>query len=138
MPRACRPTSAVWHAKIPKTVNKAALVSVQLAGKSKRTARYSLAGRARLLVDMRIQGTLQKTKLRLYVKSGRGRITVWRGTPGSSSPRLRLGSRLAKHGYVTINLKRTLHSGRVRFVVIASGHLVVMGTGAHKPKLKVG
>ena len=130
--------SAPQHLKITKTVNKAALVGVHLAGKSKRTARYSLAGRARLLIDVRIQGTLQKAKLRLYVKSGRGRITVWRGTPGSSAPRTQLGSKLARRGYVTINLKRALHAGRVRFVVIASGHLVVMGNGAHKPKLKAG
>ena len=33
-------------------------------------ARYSLAGPARLLLDLRIVGTLQKAKLRLYVKSG--------------------------------------------------------------------
>ena len=72
------------------------------------------------------------------MKSGRGRITVWRGTPGSSAVRTRLGSKLARRGYVTVSLKRALHAGRVRFVVIASDHLVVMGNGARKPKMKAG
>ena len=72
------------------------------------------------------------------MKSGHGRITVWRGTPGSSAPRMRLGSALARHGYVTINLKRTLHTGRIRLVLIASGRMVIIGTGAHKPKMKAG
>jgi hypothetical protein len=127
--------SAPQQLKILKSVNKAVLVSVHLAGKSKRTARYSLAGRARLLIDVRVQGTLQEPKLRLYVKSGHGRVTVWRGTPGSSAPRLRLGSKLARRGYVTVDLRRALHAGRLRFVVIASDHLTVMGDGVHQPKL---
>ena len=73
--------------------------------------------------------------LRLYIKSGRGRITVWRH---SARPRraLRLGSALARRGWVTIRLGRTLHAGRIRLVLIASGRVVVVGTEARKPTMK--
>jgi hypothetical protein len=134
-------TSAPQSLKITKPVVKVSLVSVQMVGGRKSrggAARYSLGGRARLLVDVRIVGTVPNAKLRLYVSSGRGRITVWRGTPGSSATRLRLGSALARHGYVTVNLKRALHTGRVRLVLIASGHVVIAGNGSHKPKMKAG
>ena len=87
-------------------------------GRGSGAARYSLKARGRLLVDLRIVGTVTKAKLRIYVSSGRGRITVWRGTPGSSAPRLRLGSALVRRGYVTIPLSRTFHAGRVRLVLI--------------------
>ena len=53
-----------------------------------------------------------------------------------AAPAPRLGA--VRHGYVTINLKRALHTGRVRLVLIASGHVVIVGTGAHKPTMKVG
>ena len=130
--------SAAQQLKIVKSTTRATLVGAHMAGESKKAARYKLGGQARLLVDVRIVGTVAKSKLRLYVTSGRGRITLWRGTPGSSAPRLRLASALVRHGYVTIHLTRALHPGRVRFVVIASKHIVVTGTGAHKPKMKVG
>ena len=48
--------------------------------------------------------TLERARLRLYVQSGNGRITVWRGTPGSSSTRERLHSTLVRRGCVTIAL----------------------------------
>jgi hypothetical protein len=56
----------------------------------------------------------------LKAAARRGRMTVWRGTPGSSSPRERLHSALARHGYVTIKLNRMLPAGRTRLVLIAS------------------
>jgi len=65
-------------------------------------------------------------------------VTVWRGTPGSSSPRLRLGSSLVRHGYVTIKLNRAFHAGRSRLVLIAGRHVVIVGKGAHKPSMKSG
>jgi hypothetical protein len=76
--------------------------------------------------------------LRVYVPHGKGRITAWRGVPGSSSPRERLNSALVRHGYVTIHLGRTFHSGRIRLVLITSGRMVVVGTGKHKPSIKAG
>jgi hypothetical protein len=134
-------TSEPQSLKITKPVVKVSLVAVHMVGGKKARSgalHYALGGRARLLVDVRIVGTVPKAKLRLYVKGGRGRITIWRGTPGSSATRLRLGSALARPGYVTVNLKRALHTGRVRLVVIASGHLTLAGSGAHKPKMKAG
>ena len=101
-------------------------------------ARYSLAGPARLLLDLRVIGTLPKAVLRVYVQSGKGRITVWRGVPGSSTPRERLHSALVRHGYVTIHLGRTFHSGRIRLVLITSGRMVVIATGKHQPSIKAG
>ena len=83
-------------------------------------------------------GTLPKARLRVYVQNGKGRITVWRGVPGSSTPRLRLHSALVRHGYVTINLGRTFHSGRIRLVLITSGRMVVVATGKHQPSIKAG
>ena len=70
--------------------------------------------------------------------SGKGRITVWRGTPGSSAPRERLHSALVRHGWVTIKLNRTLHPGRTRLVLIASNRMVIMAKGAHKPSMRAG
>jgi hypothetical protein len=131
--------SAPQTLKITKPVFSASLVAMHLTGKEGRgTARYTLAGPARLLIDLRIVGTLPRAQLRVYVQSGRGRITVWRGTPGSSAPRLRLGSALARHGFVTIRLNSTLHAGRVRLVLVASGRVEIAGTGAHKPKMRAG
>jgi hypothetical protein len=101
-------------------------------------ARYSLAGPARLLLDLRVIGTLPKAVLRVYVENGKGRITVWRGVPGSSAPRQRLHSALVRHGYVTIHLGRTFHSGRIRLVLITSGRMVVVATGKHEPSIKAG
>ena len=118
----------------------ATLVGLKMAGASAAAARarYSLAGPARLLLDVRIVGTLRKAVLRIYVQSGKGRITVWRGTPASSSPRERLHSALSRHGYVSIHLGRTLHAGRTRLVLIASGRMVIVGSGRHKPSLRAG
>jgi hypothetical protein len=114
----------------------ATVVAVKMAGALRGGAsRYAINGPARLLLDVRIVGTLQKAELRVYVQSGKGRITVWRGTPGSSSPRERLHSALARRGYVTIKLGRTLHAGRTRLVLIASNRMVITGKGKHKPSM---
>ena len=131
-------TSGPVSLTIKKSVSRASFVGMRMAGNGRKAARYALAGPARLLVDLRVVGTLRKPKLRVYVRSGRGRITVWRGTPGSSTPRLRLGSALARHGYVTIRLSRALHTGRIRLVLIASGRVVIVGTEARKPTMKAG
>ena len=109
-----------------------------MVGGGSGAARYSLKARGRLLVDLRVIGTVKKPRLRIWVPSGRGRVTVWRGTPGSSSPRLRLGSSLVRHGYVTIKLNRAFHAGRSRLVLIAGRHVVIVGKGAHKPSMKSG
>ena len=101
--------------------------------------RYSLAGRgAPAARSAASSARCRRPSLRLYVQSGRGASRVWRGTPGSSSPRLRLASALARHGYVTIHLGRTLHAGRIRLVLITSGHMVIVGTGKHKPSIEPG
>jgi hypothetical protein len=125
------------------TVRKAAasranVLGLRMVGGGSGAARYSLKARGRLLVDLRVFGTIKKPRLRIWVASGRGRVTVWRGTPGSSSPRLRLGSSLVRHGYVTIRLNRAFHAGRSRLVLIAGRHVVIVGTGAHKPAMKAG
>ena len=109
-----------------------------MVGGGSGAARYSLEARGRLLVDLRVVGTVRKPRLRIYVTSGRGRVTVWRGTPGSSAPRLRLGSALVRRGYVTVRLNRTFHAGRSRLVLIAGGRVVIVGKGAHKPSMKAG
>jgi hypothetical protein len=131
-------TSVPVSLTIKKPVSRASFLAMRMAGNGHRAARYALSGPARLLVDLRVVGTLAKPTLRLYVKSGRARITVWRGTPGSSAPRLRLGSALARRGYVTIRLGRALHSGRIRLVLIASGRIVIVNTDARKPAMKAG
>ena len=104
----------------------------------KTAARYSLKARARLLIDLRVIGTINKATLRLYVSSGRTRITLWRGIPGTSAPRLRLGSAVARRGLVSIKLDRALHAGRIRLVLIPSGKIVIVGKGAHEPTMKAG
>jgi hypothetical protein len=117
----------------------ATVVALKMAGALRGgAARYAIKGPARLLLDVRIVGTLKKAQLRVYVQSGEGRITVWRGTPGSSSPRERLHSALARHGWVTIKLGRTLHTGRTRLVLIASNRMVIVGKGKHKPSMRAG
>jgi hypothetical protein len=118
---------------------KATVVALKMAGALRGGAsRYAIKGPARLLLDVRVVGTLKKAKLRVYVQSGKGRITVWRGTPGSSAPRERLHSAVARHGWVTIKLNRTLHPGRTRLVLIASNRMVIMAKGAHKPAMRAG
>jgi hypothetical protein len=131
--------SAPITAKIVKRHSSAKVVSLKRVGDARGgAARYSLAGPARLLLDLRVIGTLPKAVLRVYVQNGKGRITAWRGVPGSSSPRERLHSALVRHGYVTIHLGRTFHSGRIRLVLITSGRMVVVGTGKHQPSIKAG
>jgi hypothetical protein len=131
--------SAPQTLKVVKPVSRATVVSLKMVGDSRGgAARYALAGPARLLLDLRVVGTVPKAELRLYVQNGKGRITVWRGVPGSTTPRLRLHSALARHGYVTIHLGRTFHSGRIRLVLITSGHMVIVGTGKHKPAIRAG
>jgi hypothetical protein len=131
--------SAPITAKIVKRHPTAKVVSLKRVGDARGgAARYSLAGPARLLLDLRVIGTLPKAVLRVYVQSGKGRITVWRGVPGSSTPRERLHSALVRHGYVTIRLGRTFHSGRIRLVLITSGRMVVVATGKHQPSIKAG
>lgn len=117
----------------------ATVVAVKMAGAARgHAARYNVAGSARLLIDVRVIGTLAKAKLRFWVQSGTGRITIWRGTPGSSSPRERLHSGLSRHGFVTIPLGQSLHAGRTRLVLIAGGHVVIVASGKHKPSLRAG
>jgi hypothetical protein len=128
--------SAAQSAKVVKSKSRASVLQTRLVGSPAGAPRYLLKARSRLLVDVRVIGTVSKGTLRLYVSSGSTRLTLWRGTPGSSSPRLRLGSALARHGYVSIRLNRTLHAGRIRLVLIASGKVVVAGTGAHEPALR--
>jgi hypothetical protein len=131
--------SAPQTLKVVKPHSSARVVSLKMVGsKHGILARYSLAGPARLLLDLRVIGTLPKAVLRVYVQNGKGRITVWRGVPGSSAPRQRLHSALVRHGYVTIRLGRTFHSGRIRLVLITSGRMVVVGTGKHEPSIKAG
>ena len=131
-------TSAPVTATVRKVTSKASVLSMRMVGGGRGASRYSLRARGRLLLDLRIVGTVRKPKLRIYVSSGRGRVTAWRGTPGSSAPRLRLGSALVRHGYVTIRLNRTFHAGRSRLVLIASGRVVIVAKGAHKPSMKAG
>jgi chitodextrinase len=130
--------SAPQTLKISKPRAHASVLSMRLVGGGSGAARYSLKARTRLLLDLRVVGTLPKAKLHLYLSSGRGRITVWRGTPGSSAPRLRLGSRLAHPGFVTVRLSRALHAGHIRLVLIPSGQMVIVGKGAHKPAMTFG
>jgi hypothetical protein len=124
---------------VKKLPARAIVIGLKLArGSHGGAARYSLAGSDRLLLDVRVVGTLPKAALRVYVQSGKGRITVWRGTPGSSSPRQRLHSSLTRHGFVTIHLGRTLHAGHTRLVLIASDRMVIVGSGKHKPSIRAG
>ncbi len=130
---------------LPKALNvkklfaHATVVAVRMAGSTHGgAARYTVAGPARLLLDVRVVGTLSKAKLRLYVQSGSGRITVWRGTPGSSSTRERLHSTLVRRGFVTIALGRSLHAGRTRLVLIAGSRVVIAASGKLKPTLRAG
>ena len=111
---------------------------MRMAGGGKSGARYSLKPRERLLVDVRVVGTLAKPKLRIFVTSGRGRISVWRDVPGSSAPRLELGSAIARHGFVTIRLRRALHAGRIRLVLIAGGRVVIAAKAPHRPAIRAG
>ncbi len=133
---------ATSSAPIIRTIRKPAVsanvVSLRMAGGGKGAARYSLRPRQRLLVDVRVVGTLAKPRLRLYVSSGRGRITVFRGVPGSSSPRTQLGSAIAGHGFVTIPLARALHAGRIRLVLIAGSRVVIAAKAAHRPAIRAG
>jgi hypothetical protein len=130
--------SAAQSATVAKSKARASVLDTRLVGSSAKATSYRLKARSRLLIDLRVIGTVSKGKLRIYVSSGGTRLTLWRGTPGSSSPRLRLGSALARHGYVSIRLNRTLHAGRIRLVLIASGKVVVVGKGAHEPALQPG
>ena len=129
------PVSATVRKAAP---SRARVLGLRMVGGGSGAARYSLKARGRLLVDLRVIGTVKKPRLRIWVAGGRGRVTVWRGTPGSSSPRLRLGSSLVRHGYVTIKLNRAFHAGRSRLVLIAGRHVVIVGKGAHKPSMKSG
>jgi chitodextrinase len=131
-------TSAPQTFTIKKAVARANVLSTRLAGGGSGAARYALQGQGRLLVDLRVVGTLAKSKLRIYVSSGRGRITLWRGTPASSAPRTRLGSALVRRGYVTIKLNRALHTGRIRLVLLSSNPVVIAATGKHKPAIMTG
>jgi hypothetical protein len=131
-------TSAEQRQRVVKSRSRVSVVGAHLVGTTKSAARYSLKARARLLVDLRVTGTVSKAKLRIYVRSGRTRITVWRGTPGTSAPRVRLGSALARRGFVSIKLSRALHTGRIRLVLISSGKIVIVGKGAHEPAMKAG
>lgn len=124
--------------KIEKATARARVLSLRMVGGGKGAARYALKARGRLLVDLRVVGTLPKARLRLYVSGGRGRITIWRGTPGSSAPKLRLGSALARRGFVTIKLRRTLHAGRIRLVLVAGSRVEVVAKGAHRPVITSG
>lgn len=130
--------SAAQTAKVVKAKARASVLETRIAGSSAPGSRYTLRARTRLLVDLRVIGTIEKGSLRVYVSSGSTRLTLWRGTPGSSSTRLRLGSALARHGYVAIRLSHALHAGRIRLVVIASGRVVVAGAGAHGPEMQSG
>jgi hypothetical protein len=130
--------SAPQTLKIAKADVRANLLALRLVGGGTGAARYSLDARTRLLVDLRVVGTLSKAKLRLYLSRGRGRITVWRGTPGTSAPRLRLGSQLARPGFMTIPLSTTLHAGHIRLVLITSGRVVIVAKGANKPAMTFG
>jgi hypothetical protein len=130
--------SAPLTLKVTKPQARASVLSLRLVGGGTGAARYSLNARTRLLLDVQVVGTLRKAKLRLYLSTGRGRITVWRGTPGTSSPRLRLGSHLARPGFVTIPLNSALHAGRIRLVLIPSGRTVIVGKGANRPSMTFG
>jgi hypothetical protein len=131
--------SAPQSMRVVKSRASAKVVSLKKVGAGRAIAsRYSLKGSARLLLDLRVSGTLAHARLRLYVPSGKGRITVWRGVPGSSAPRQRLHSAVVHHGWVTVKLGRAFHRGRIRLVLITSGRMVVVGTGKHKPSLKAG
>jgi hypothetical protein len=133
-------TSGPITETIKKPVALAKVLKLQMTGNGggKRAARYALTGPARLLVDIRVVGTLAHAKLHLHLKSGNGRITVWRGTPGSSAPRLRLGSSLTHAGLVTVRLNRTLHAGHIRLVLVAGGHVVILTSGKNKPSVRAG
>ena len=131
-------SSAPLTRRITKETARASVLGLRKVGGGSAAARYSLAPRGRLLVDVRVVGTLAKPLLRLYVHTGRGRITVWRGVPGSSAPRARLGSALARRGFMTIRLNRALHAGHIRLVLIAGGRVVIAGKGAHRPAMKTG
>jgi hypothetical protein len=131
--------SAPQTKKIVKPLASAHVVSLRMVGGRRGgAASYSLKGSARLLLDLRVVGTLPKALLRIYVQNGKGRITVWRGTPAASAPKERLSSSLVRHGYVAIHLGRTLHAGRIRLVLITSGPMVIVGRGKHKPSMTSG
>jgi hypothetical protein len=131
-------TSAEQRQRVAKSRSRVSVVGTRQVGRAKSAARYSLKARARLLVDLHVTGTISKAKLRIYVRSGRTRVTVWRGVPGTSAPRVRLGSAIARRGFVNIRLSGTLHTGRIRLVLITSGKLVVVGKGKNEPTMKVG
>ncbi|HEX4344126.1 MAG TPA: hypothetical protein VHZ31_01050 [Solirubrobacteraceae bacterium] len=130
--------SAAQKQRVAKSSSRVSVVGSRLAGHGKAAAIYSLKARERLLVDLHVFGTIAKAKLRLHVKRGHSRITVWRGTPGSSAPRTRLGSAVSHAGVVSVTLARTLHTGRIRLVLIASGKVVVVGKGSQRPAVKAG
>jgi hypothetical protein len=131
-------TSTPVSATVRKVTSQASVLALRMVGGGSGASRYSLRARGRLLVDLRIVGTVSKPRLRIYVNSGRGRVTAWRGTPGSSAPRLRLGSALVRKGYVTIRLNRTFYAGRSRLVLIAGGRVVIDAKGSHKPSMRAG
>ncbi len=113
---------------------------VQMAGAPHGgAARYSLAGPARLLLDVRIVGTLQKAKLRA-LRAERPAVASRSGAARRARPRRASGlhSTLVRHGFVTIKLNRALHAGRTRLVLIASSRVVIAGNGAHKPTMQAG
>jgi hypothetical protein len=131
--------SAPQTRTIVKPLSRVTVVSLKMLGSQRGgAARYSLAGSARLLLDLRVIGTVPKARLRLYVESGSGRITVWRGIPGTSATRQLLNSALTRRGYVTINLGRALHAGHIRLVLVASKRMVIVGTGGRKPSMSAG
>jgi hypothetical protein len=132
-------SSAPITRKISKATVRASVLSLRMVGGGgSSAARYSLKPPGRLLVDVRVVGTLVKPRLRLYVNSGRGRITVWRGVPGTSTPRTVLGSGIARHGFVMIHLNHALHAGHIRLVLIAGGRVVIAGKGGYRPAMNAG
>ena len=93
-------------------------------------ARYSLAGPARLLLDLESSARCRKAKLRVYVQSGRGRITVWRGIARLvvAAPAAPLRARASRLRDDRTSAAR-FHAGRIRLVLIASGRMVIVGHG---------
>jgi hypothetical protein len=128
--------SAPLTAKVVRVRARASVLALRKARGRTGAARYKVEARGRLLVDVRVVGTLTHPRLRLYIASGRGRIAVWRGTPGSSASRLRLGAATARHGFVTVKLQRALHTGRIRLVLVPSRRVVVLAKGSRKPALR--
>jgi hypothetical protein len=131
-------TSAAQRQRVAKSRSRVSVVGTRLAGGGKTSARYSLKAQARLLIDLRVIGTINTATLHLYVNSGRTHLTLWRGTPGTSATRLRIGSAVARRGLVTIKLNRALHAGHIRLVLIPSAKVVIVAKGAQAPAVKAG